>query len=463
MSAPERGPRMTTEEQPHGDSELERDINSVAVPSGLGAKAGLNLPGLMGGLGIGGGPQINSAASAALGGIIGTDILGKIVGQGLAGVGTNWFPTYRDVLGVGTATVIDLLRSRDLLETRSRKQDFAVIEPEPSSYSDRLKSPADYFADSEGEIRSMDDLHRAIRVLTDKAQSVPLVWRGQQRADWGMHSSLFIALMKQKKVRPPQRVPKGVQPFPTEDDMIAAEKSILRVARESWRFNGLSALEIFARLQHQGAPTRLLDVSRNPYIAAWFAVEASELHDEQDGRLLALATTPVPRPNEVIHNDDLFLLLSASPEPFWHGLQNSAARQEADWGTGANRRVWIPPEYDPRIAAQNAAFVLDGVPMISSRTSSYFKSNDGHYWSKADLLASSSIYARMLSTTRKPIPNAPSLAPTFSFRILKEAKTEIRQMMERWFGYSRATIYPDIGGLATHIKSNFASIVGDGA
>lgn len=348
----------------------------------------------------------------------------------------------------------------DFFTNRSRPQDFPDEDEPQTSYSTRLRSAGDYFSQNEGLIESMEDLNKAIRILTEKAQAVPLVWRGQQNADWALHSSLFRSLAERAGVKAPQKRPKGVQPFPTEDDMIAAEVAILRVARESWRFEGLSALETFARLQHHGAPTRLLDVSRNPYIAAWFAVESHDDEDGSDARLFALATRPVPRPGEPTERlHGLVGPLSSSREPFWHALVDNRERQAADWGTGANRRVWVPPEYDPRIAAQNAAFVLDGVPMISSRTSRHFKTSDGQYWSKADLLASSSLYARMYSPTRRPPANATGLAPTFSFRITASAKEEIRRMLERWFSYSRATIYPDIGGLAQHVKHSFNEIV----
>ncbi|MFR0656742.1 FRG domain-containing protein, partial [Pantoea sp. SIMBA_079] len=75
----------------------------------------------------------------------------------------------------------------------------------------------------------------------------------------------------------------------TEDDMVLAEANTLKLARREWRFDHLAALELMAHLQHLGGPTRLLDVSVNPLIATWFAVERNEADDRFDGRLFAFS------------------------------------------------------------------------------------------------------------------------------------------------------------------------------
>lgn len=60
--------------------------------------------------------------------------------------------------------------------------------------------------------------------------------------------------------------------------------------------DNLSAMEVFARIQHVGGPTRLIDVTMNPYIAAWLATQPSESESEpeSDARLFAIA---VARPS----------------------------------------------------------------------------------------------------------------------------------------------------------------------
>ena len=218
-------------------------------------------------------------------------------------------------------------------------------------------------------------------------------------------------------------------------------------------------LEIFARLQHHGAPTRLIDITKNPYIAAWFAVEQDE-EPGVDSRLFALATTAPradgsPNQDQPVRESDLVRV----GQPIWHGFETAAQRGEAEWGTGAFRRVWVPPTYDPRIAAQNAGFVLDGVPVTSQSVASYFKKgSSSQYWKRADLLAAGSIYIKMERPSRAARPTKANLAPTFSWRIASEARHELRTFLEDTFSYTRAAMYPDVSGLSTYLLDGFPTV-----
>ncbi|MGJ0390532.1 FRG domain-containing protein [Microbacterium sp. CGR1] len=351
--------------------------------------------------------------------------------------------------------VTALARQLKNMPALTRPGDFDEPSPPQGPYSDVMDSPRSYFQATEEVIESFDDLHAAITKLISKTPELPLVWRGVRSADWGLHSYLYRHLMEVNGVVPPAERPTEPQPYPDEDQMVAAEREVLRIARSDWRFDNLSALETFARVQHFGGPTRLIDVTKNPYIGAWFAIELDATTESDDARLFALATKPVSRegkqqpPDSALSLDDL----GAARDPFWHLLETNADRQLFEWGTGARRRVWVPPAYDPRISAQNAAFILDGVPITSSKLAPYFKIEGSTYWRRNDLLASASIYAKMFQSTAKPRYNARNFAPTFSFRISAEAKREIREVMESRFGYRRSYIYPDMSGLASHLKS----------
>ena len=315
----------------------------------------------------------------------------------------------------------------------------------PRYYSSEMTSPSDFFDPKSGRIESIEDLNNAILSLQQHASKLPLYWRGQKDASWGLHSKLFRQLMKQNGVIAPEERPKTKQPYPTEDQMIQSEKQILSLARQDWRYGNLSALEIFARIQHFGGPTRLLDASCNPYIAAWFAVyDPTQECEDCDGRLFALAGHALGDDGQSDYSEELL-----RRDPFWFNLYDYEQRAVANWGTGSRRIVWRPPVYESRIAAQNAVFILDGVPITNSKILKYFrKPKSTGYWKRPDILAASSIYAKPFSPEHNPRPNQYNLAPTYSFVIDKKAKKVIRNYLEDMFGYRESFIYPDFEGLA---------------
>lgn len=97
--------------------------------------------------------------------------------------------------------------------------------------------------------------------------------------------------------------------------------------------------------------------------------------------------------------------------------------------------------------------------MISKALAPYFKiGTDSHYWKKADLLASASIYLRTAKPNVSTRHNNKFLAPTYTFLITAPAKKEIRDVLESRFSYNHATIYPDITGLADFVRKNLGSL-----
>lgn len=347
--------------------------------------------------------------------------------------------------------------------TLSRSSDFEHASVDASPYSTEMTGPADYFARHEVVIDSFDSLHNEISNITTRASGLRLVWRGVRDASWGLHSNLFRRLMDLNGVVHPSSKPASEQPYPDEDQMVRAEAKLLNEARSRWRLDGTSALEMFAKLQHFGAPTRLIDVSRNPYIAAWFAVEFSDPTESEEARLFALATAPIGESTDPRYAEIVMDKAGSSYQPFWHHMSSNPERQEFDWGTGARRRIWFPPAYDPRIVAQNAGFVIDGVPMTSSRTAPYFKKSTtaSSYWNRSDLLASASIYAKTAHPHQAFRANRANLAPVFTFRITCDAKLEIRRHLEQFFDYTAATIYPDVAKLSEHLNHNFDEVVSE--
>lgn len=261
-----------------------------------------------------------------------------------------------------------------------------------------------------------------------------MLWRGARDARWGVFSSLYRTL-NDDLGRPP-----------TEGEMARSEKEIFKIARRDWRYDNMPGMELLAHLQHFGAPTRLLDVTYNPMVALWFAVEGSD--DSVDARLFAFA-----RPKDVVtlKND-------------WHGRQvpwidwnTTATRTVNQWGTGRRRLVWRPPAYNPRIMSQNAAFMLDGVPFDFERS----KADEQRPWERSGMtlnewkkVASMSF---QLSQIERP-PLSEQSAPAFTLRIDARAKAEIRRLLEERYGYRSSTIYSDMSGLAHFVVANMGAI-----
>ncbi|KRC46472.1 MULTISPECIES: FRG domain-containing protein [unclassified Nocardioides] len=339
--------------------------------------------------------------------------------------------------------------------TAEQRHARTPLVPSDADYSSQFENPGSLFSAHEARIDSFAALTEAVGALTARNPGLKFVWRGQQDASWGLHSSLYRSLMGHHQLGTKERggADSPERTFPDETAMLDAELAILAEAAD-WRMSDLSALELFARLQHHGGPTRLLDVTRNPLIAAWFAVEDGAQRG-CDGRLFALATAPAVEAGGGQGDDDPLLkeVLAGKRYPFWSGYNSPQIREETEWGTGTRRRLWVPPAYDARIAAQNAAFLLEGVPMLTRANLKFFTDSAGKPWSAADVAASLSIYARPISPLRKARPNKARLAPLFSFRIAVDAKDEIRQMLTSAYGYTTSLVYPDIQGMSQRLRN----------
>jgi hypothetical protein len=290
------------------------------------------------------------------------------------------------------------------------------------------------YADWEQRVESWEQFQDVVHELTQRHASREMVWRGARRAEWGLMSSLYRTLIELRQGEPPQ-----------EEDLNHAEDRVLYLARKDWRFDDRPALELLAHLQHYGAPTRLLDVSMNPLIALWFAVQERAEDEEADGRIFAFVTNSRP--------------VALNPRwggryLRWHRFADDDERREQNWGTGRRRRLWRPPAYFERISAQNAAFLLDGVPIDGPGSS---EPEPRAYVPLEQLKRVSSINLRFSQVQRDALP--PEAAPVFTLRVTAAAKAEIREQLERRFGYRASSIYPDISGLAGYLSDHPEALI----
>jgi tetratricopeptide (TPR) repeat protein len=113
----------------------------------------------------------------------------------------------------------------------------------------------------------------------------------------------------------------------------------------------LKDMELIADLQHHGCATMLIDFTRDPLIALFFATEQSSRDKDTDGAVYVLRINDTQRFKE-LRNDDVCKpdciknILSENDQKFLH--------------------FWQPTQLNKRIPAQHSVFVF-GEPEISSK------------------------------------------------------------------------------------------------
>lgn len=286
----------------------------------------------------------------------------------------------------------------------------------------------------EREITSWQSALDELENLNSRVPELDVVWRGVVDASYGLHSSLS------------RKITDLTGDSAKEEVLQTYEREILRRCRADWRYDNLPTLELLAHLQHFGGPTRLIDVSKNPFVSLWFAVEPKYQSDgtvrgETDGRLFAFTV------KERISLDQT--------GPFdWggRGLPWEGKNPGDGWGRVDTPPVlWVPPAYNERISAQNAGFLIGGTPASwanGNRWPSKPGSDERRYLKIEEVRAASSLYVRPATLDRKA---STGQYPTFTLRIKSEAKHEIRERLSRRFGFTSATIYPDLFGLANEV------------
>lgn len=318
------------------------------------------------------------------------------------------------------------------------------------NYHTSLSSPGSFFSPFDHVVTSWSDIRESIDNIIEKFGSVGFRWRGQKDSKWGLYSSLYRYLLGERGISLPGETEISVQHqkyFPTESDMVNAEHRILNIARSKWRFDHLPALEIFARLQHFGGPTRLIDVTSNPYVALWFAVEANTQQDEEsDARLFALGTKTM---NSTAAEAFELTEENSGRIPNWHSWNDLNSRMLNQWGTGKIKRVWRPPAYEQRILSQNASFLIDGLPIYSPQ----IKQLSRRGFDASDFYACTSVFTRTYTLQTDPKDIDPEFAPNFCFLIPAEQKKVIRDQLSEHFGFSMSSVYPDMMGLSDFLLS----------
>jgi FRG domain len=322
------------------------------------------------------------------------------------------------------------------------------------NYATNTMNNNDFWNPFEKEIASFNELVDTIDKVMEKAvkKNIQFAWRGQVDASWALHSSLYRRLLLSGLISTAS----------TEKDFSNHESKIL-IDLHRWGLHSpanigrLSILNQLAMLQHYGAPTRLIDISFNAWVGVWFAVEekwsnGNLIGEDKDARLFAFDIT-----NRLINENEKHRKWEDEMSRPWKpGLPNSIDSKE--WATSVF--AWKPSSIDSRIFAQNGGFLFGGIPAANKPAKKIFqfpKSPDfkDGWWPIADGRNACCLALRPHKFDPK---NARAIdGALYTFRIAAKAKKEIRDRLEKMFGYKHSTIYPDYTGFSSfgtpHLKN----------
>ena len=223
------------------------------------------------------------------------------------------------------------------------------------------------------------------------------VFRGQPNASWPLLSSLSRYLMSfipDKKLWR-AREERAARIFRRKAHNYLSDSSILE-----------DELRCLAMIQHHGGATRLIDFTKSPFVAAFFALENAEV----DTAIFALNTPALW--NAVSGSDHTLAREKINPR-IKGNLEKYFYRNTHDI-------LWVgePSEMDRRLVAQSGTFV---VPGVLDKSIDEILSN---YHSKSDLV-------------KKIV-------------LPKHMRQEGLRMLYR-MNITNATLFPDLEGLSKHL------------
>jgi hypothetical protein len=269
-------------------------------------------------------------------------------------------------------------------------------------------------------------LLRDMTWLTSYDTETRFVWRGQGDYSWKLVPSLYRRLYDQGNLQGPLH----------HELLLLHERTLLQAAADrSLGDTRWGDLGMMAILQHHGASTRLLDVSLDPMIALWFAVEGPA-YASQDALVAAFDISRLRQVPRSMASQQVGGYSEISYPAWKYSLEEYLRPDELAW--------FEPPQADERIKVQRGLFL---VSRHATGTEADFV--------QPVLRHRSPTLSSFFLEHSKSRPSGRPMAPAFvAFRIKASWKRELLRHLERSYGYTYETIFPDLQGFAL---SNSAS------
>jgi len=175
------------------------------------------------------------------------------------------------------------------------------------------------------------------------------VWRGHASAEWPLQPRLsrHVAV---------HRGGTAVSDVLTEEEAILDEARHARLDIRDGQ--PLNLLMTAAWLQHHAVPTRLLDVTRDPLVAAFFASQPDTSSDN-DGAVIAIRV-----------RKRLRVRFNSSVSTLHDGLEFFTDNTRPEMPP-YSRALWNPPNLDGRIPAQRSSFLVPNLQAKTARPKGY--------------------------------------------------------------------------------------------
>lgn len=251
-----------------------------------------------------------------------------------------------------------------------------------------------------------EELLQAIGRISTYSSEARYVWRGQPDAAWGLNPGLVRRLRNHNGAHWPV----------TETQLIGHEKQLLESAKAAGYGRNINDVELLAVLQHHGAATRLLDVSSDPMVAMWFAVENQDSPDKTDGALFAI---------DISKSESI----SGTDRRPWTNMLDSMRPGAIGY--------YEPPGADERIKVQRGRFIFSR--LTGEEKPDLSLPIDIGNW---DDERRKRFFGQARGSGR-PVP--PSI---LVLNIRWQIKARLLGLLENSYGYTTETMYPDLSGFA---------------